>query len=328
MATQLATIERQLVSLQPRLSELLPAGSLTAERITRTVLVSIENNRGLERCSMASIMSAATTAAVLGLEVDGVSGQGHLVPFKGRAQFVAGYKGLVTLAARAGRTLEGFVVLEGDEFSFDEPTGRVEHRRQLGGEDKRRAVAFFATSRSNDAPAMLRVLSLDQVLEIRNGSQGFKSGKNSPWSTHFELMGRKSAMIRLSKDIPVLSLQLAAALETQHELGRHAHVRDAGGGVVIDGELEPAEAAAEVAPAAPAPAVAEEGTYYVRTSRGGPKRFLSFEAWHKWVVQTLVKASPAQRKKFAELNADVLGGMMEEHPEELSRVLDLIHEEE
>ena len=41
------------------------------------------------------------------LEVDGVTGQAFLIPFKGRAQLVIGYKGFNTLAARSGLTVTG-----------------------------------------------------------------------------------------------------------------------------------------------------------------------------------------------------------------------------
>jgi phage RecT family recombinase len=58
------------------------------------------------------------SAACLGLEVDGVTGQAYLIPFKGRAQLVVGYKGYNTLAARSGITITGAVVREGDEFDY------------------------------------------------------------------------------------------------------------------------------------------------------------------------------------------------------------------
>lgn len=236
MSTALATIESALTPLASRFAQLLPP-NMSPDRIIRTVLVSLENQPYLRECNLPSILQAATTAAVLGLEVDGVSGQGYLVPFKGKVQFIAGYKGLVTIAARSGRTLEGYVVREGDGFSFNEAEGWAKHDRKLGGESSRKVIAAFAISRAVGSPDMVRVMSIDELLEIRDSSGGWKSkGAASTWGTDFEAMCRKSPMRRLANDIPNLPLQLAVGLETQHDLGRSAHIDPLSRAVVIDAD--------------------------------------------------------------------------------------------
>ena len=113
MNTNLATIEHQLTAIAPNLQNVLAESGLPVERIIRTVMVSLEINSYLRNAYRNTILQAAMSAAVLGLEVDGVTGQGYLVPFAGKAQFLAGYKGYVSIASRSRRTLEGFVLREG-----------------------------------------------------------------------------------------------------------------------------------------------------------------------------------------------------------------------
>lgn len=220
----LQVLEGQLNDYAPQFLQVLPKG-MEPDRIIRTVLIACEQNPKLLQANRTSVMRSALSAATLGLEVDGVTGQGYLVPFKGRCQFIPGYKGYVTLAARGGRTLEGFVVREGDGFDFDEANGLIKHSRQLGNEDKRRVIAAYAVARSKSFPTMIKVLSLDQLLAVRNESAGYKAkGAASTWGTNFEAMCRKTPMRLMSNDLPVLGMQLANAMETQVDLGRAAYV--------------------------------------------------------------------------------------------------------
>lgn len=219
----LARVEHQLVLLKPKFLDVLPP-NLPAERIIRTVMISVGKMPSLAN-DMRSLMSAAMTAAVLGLEADGIMGQGCVVPFKGKAQFLPMIGGYCTLAARAGRTLDYQCVYEGDEFSFNLAEGYIHHEWTLG-QKRERVIGAWARSRSNDAPAMAEVMGLDEILEVRNNSAGYKRGSTSPWTTHFPAMAAKTVGRKLAKRLPVLSLQIAQALDAQHDLGRHAYVKE------------------------------------------------------------------------------------------------------
>lgn len=234
MSTDLVVIEKQLMAYRPKFEELLPA-TLPAERLIRTVMVSLEQNPTLANCNPNSIIRSAMSAAVLGLEVDGVSGQGYIVPFKGQAQFLCGYKGMVTLAARAGRTLEGHVVYAGDTFSYDEGQDTIQHRWSLES-DRERVVGAYAKSRGKGYPTLIKVLTLPAILAIKAKSAG-AGRSSSPWNTDFAAMARKSAMRALSSELPVLALHQAVQLDTQHELGHVATLDPERGGVVVEGEL-------------------------------------------------------------------------------------------
>src|SRR5215472_6358831 len=116
MSNDLVALEHQFAPLTGKFTQVLavPGVTLTAPRLIRSVLVSVERNPKLMHCTRQSLFNAAMSAACLGLECDGVTGQAFLIPFEVRgtptAQLVIGYKGYNTMAARSGITITGEVV--------------------------------------------------------------------------------------------------------------------------------------------------------------------------------------------------------------------------
>ena len=234
MGTDLVTIDRELSARKPIFAELLPA-SVTADKLLRTVVMSCERNPRLLECSVQSIVNAATTAAVLGLECDGVTGQGYIVPYKTTATFQIGYKGYNTMAARAGYTITGGVVREGDAFEYElGSTPYVRHRpmHSRGA----RIVQAWACATSNDRPPIIRVMSIEEIEDVKARSQGARK-PDSPWNDPgigYSAMCEKTCKRRLARDMPMSVLQIAAALDSAQDRGRPAHL-DARGGL-HDGE--------------------------------------------------------------------------------------------
>jgi recombination protein RecT len=236
----LTVLENQLKPLAPRFAEVL-GKTMPVERLIRTVVLSVERLPALMDCDRQSIFNAAMSAAVLGLEVDGVTGQGYLIPFKGKAQLVIGYKGYNTLAARSGLTVTGAVVREGDAFDYElGDKGFVRHKPKLG-EPGRRIVAAWAVAAAHDRPPIISVLSIDDINAIKAKSPGAKRS-DSPWndpSIGFPAMAEKSAKRRLARSMPLNVMQLAARMdEAFEEQGAAAHITP-DKGLVIDGEFSP-----------------------------------------------------------------------------------------
>ena len=155
-STALVALEEQLTPLAPRFEAAL-AGMMPVQRLIRTVMVSVERLPKLLECDRQSIFMAAMSAACLGLEVDGVTGQAFLIPFKNRAQLVIGYRGFNTLAARSGITIAGAVVREGDAFEYEKGSGAfVRHKPLLEGAAVRRIVAAWACANHADRPPVSR----------------------------------------------------------------------------------------------------------------------------------------------------------------------------
>ena len=243
MPNELQIIEQQFEPLLPALRQAL-AGTMPVERLARTVIVSCERTPKLLTADRQSLFNAAMTFAVLGLEVDGVTGQGFLVPFEDKknkrtvVQPIIGYLGYNTLGARAGMTITGRVVREGDRFEYDEGCGVVHHVRKLGNECDRRIIAAWAKAQSNDRPSIVRVLSIDELTSVRDKSQ---RGKSPPWSDPeigFPAMCEKTAKRRLRRDMPLSVYQSAARMEEAYEeQGLHSWIGP--NGVMVEGELMP-----------------------------------------------------------------------------------------
>ncbi len=252
MGTDLKVVDRELSARKAIFAELLPP-SVSPDRLARTIMMSVERNRTLLDCSIQSIVNAATTAAVLGLECDGVTGQGYLVPYKGVATFQIGYKGFNTLAARAGYTITGGVVREGDEFDYSRGTGAyLTHKPRPG--NKGRIVCAWAVAESKTRTPIVEVMDIDEVEEIRAKSPGARKA-DSPWNTHYPAMAEKSAKRRLARSMPMSVMQQGAALDANTEAGNPAWLdakgdlhREAAGpaaeGVIID--VQPVDLTAPV----------------------------------------------------------------------------------
>lgn len=164
------------------------------------------------------------------------SGQGCVVPFKGKAQPIVMVKGYTVLAGRAGYTLQGRLIREGDawrERAGSDPG--IDHEPKPGNKGK--IVGAYAVARSNSHPTLFSpVLSLDELIATRDRSQGYKSAMRNnnshPWATDFDAMCIKTPKRLLAKDIPNDMLQAASWLDTQHDLGRAAHLDPRGQGII------------------------------------------------------------------------------------------------
>lgn len=235
----LALVERDLREQAPALQQVLPR-DLPVERLMRTVIVSIDRLPALMECSKASIMNAAMTAAVLGLEVDGVTGQGYLIPFKGKAQFITGYKGLNTVASRGGLTVTAGTVREGDAFDYQEGTAAFVHHKKKLGNSRAPAIAYYAVATAPGRTPIVSLMDIDEILAVKAKSPGSKKS-DSPWNDAaigFHAMAEKTARRRLARSVPFLPLQRAVSLEDAVDMDRPAHLQQ-DGTLVIDGEASP-----------------------------------------------------------------------------------------
>lgn len=235
----LVAFEQQLQPLAPRFAEVLPA-NVKPDRLIRTVVISVERLPKLLDCDRQSLFNAAMSAAILGLEVDGVTGQAYLIPFKNRAQLVVGYKGYNTMGARSGLTVTGEAVREGDEFDYElGDRGYVRHKPILG--NKGRIIGAWASAASLHRPPIISVLGIDDILAIKAKSPGARMS-DSPWNDAaigFPAMASKSAKRRLARSMPLNVMQYAARMEEAFEEQGKPSWISADRGVIVDGEAQP-----------------------------------------------------------------------------------------
>ena len=214
----------------PKFNAVLKGTGLSGERIKQTVVNALAQTPTLWNADPTSVLNAAMTAAVLGLEVDNITGQAYITPFKGKAQLIPGYKGYITLAHNSGIALQGFVVRKNDIFNYSlgiNPT--LEHRPAAGGPSSRGEIEYvYATARSVNRPTLFQVLHIEVVHQRRAKSAGYKAfisgrSKSCVWETDYDVMCQKTAVRAMAGQLP-LNVQRAAAIEAVHENGDYAHI--------------------------------------------------------------------------------------------------------
>lgn len=238
---QADTVRGALEKLKPQLAMALPK-HLTPERLLRVTMTAVQNTPKLLDCDRTSLFAAVMTCAQLGLEPDGVLGQAYLVPFRGKVQFIPGYKGFLTLARNSGEisSIQAHEVCENDEFDYAYGLDERLHHRPAEGE-RGEVTHFYAYAKFKDGGHVFEVMTLTQVEAVRDNSEGYKAFKNgviksNPWDSHFVQMGRKTAIRRLANYLP-LSVQRAAALDAAYDDGKHG-TTDEYGDLVIEGESQ------------------------------------------------------------------------------------------
>ncbi len=100
-------------------------GERGASTYISSVLIAVADSYALQKCAPASIYTSALRAATLRLSVDPGTGQAYLVPYKGHATLIIGYKGLHDMAVRTNRYryINVSPIYEGQEVTEDQITG-------------------------------------------------------------------------------------------------------------------------------------------------------------------------------------------------------------
>lgn len=288
MTNELTLIEQNLDAITPQLEEVL-RGGMPVARLKRTVMVSMEKTPKLLQCTKQSILQSAMSAGVLGLEVDGVTGQAFLVPFGGKAQLIIGYKGYNTMAARSRYSISGDVVCENDAFRYragTEPS--IDH--MPAADNRGRVIGAWAVASHKDMPPVPSYLNLQELMAVKAKSPGAKK-KDSPWNdptVGFPAMCSKTAKRRLARSMPLNIYQWGAAMdEAFEERGLTGHVT-ADGPVIEQPPIAPASSEQ--------PALTTESVeFVVDLADGTQRKFMQAQPWIAFMQLGFSKIDEVER---------------------------------
>lgn len=199
---------------------------LSAERLIRVVLSSMQNSPEILKCIPESIILSILRAASMGLEPDGGPlGQGYLVPFWNskrnckECQFIAGYRGLIKLARNSGEVADvtAEVVYDKDEFKYSlglDPT--LIHNRNDIASDPGPLKYVYAIARFRDGQKKFVVMNRREMEQIKDSSasRNKKGELVGPWVDWEAEMWKKSAVRRLAKLLP-LSVEIKSNIEIE-----------------------------------------------------------------------------------------------------------------
>jgi recombination protein RecT len=198
-----------------RVQAILPRRSgLTPERLFGIVLDACARTPALLECEQTSIVQAVLQAAEVGLELASPLGEAYLVPFWDgkagckKAQFIAGYKGLVKLAHNSPKVIsvETVIVLRGDEFAVTRGTNAsIVHIPGAADETVENVVAAYAVAHLKHGAVQFDVMRRDKLdaLRARSKSKGRDGKEMGPWATDTIEMFKKCPLRRLSKMLPL-----------------------------------------------------------------------------------------------------------------------------
>lgn len=193
---------------------------LNVDRMQRLIMTEFSKNEKLQECSMHSIAAAVMTASQLGLEI-GVNGQAYVIPYRNKstgkmvATFVPGWKGLVDLVNRAGRSAAWTgAVFEGDEFSWELGDSPFVKHKPMGECNPDKLLYAYAIGRVNGSSwPVIECWDVKRIKAHRDKQLKANGGGDSHYSfKNFEMYARKVVLLQVLKYLPT-SVELTAAIE-------------------------------------------------------------------------------------------------------------------
>lgn len=182
---------------------------LDTNRFVRCLITSINRNPDLANADRMSVISAAMSAAQLGLEIDAVLGRAYLLPYRDKkkrlvAQLIVGYRGYVDLAYRSGQLagLQAEVVFERDHFVYSYGLNPELEHIPADEEDRGPLKYAYCVAHLKNGGSVFRVLNRSEIARHRTSSRAAAS-EYSPWTTHEAEMWRKTAIRALASLLPL-----------------------------------------------------------------------------------------------------------------------------
>lgn len=222
-ATQKAANIRALLERsKAQMSMALPK-HLTADRLLRVAMTSIQKNPKLLDCTQQSLLACVMTCAQLGLEPDQFLGQAYLVPFKNKngtviCTLIPGYRGYIALARRSGevQSVSSQVVYSKDHFLLQ--YGIEEKLEHIPADGERGDVkGAYVVFKYKDGSYSFDYMPKGDIDRIRKRS---KSAEDGPWVTDYDEMAKKTVIKRHVKLAPLsVEFAQAVALEDRANMG-------------------------------------------------------------------------------------------------------------
>lgn len=180
---------------------------LDADTFMNAAWSAIKKNPAIARCDPWSVYEAIKDAAALNLMPSSITNEGHFVPYRGKCQFIAGYKGILKLAHNSGNfsVIDVREVYTNDEFYYRyglDPT--VDHTPADG--DRGEYKGSYAVIRTKDGERKFEYLSKADAERHALRFSANKDGKTGklagPWKDHFEAMAGKTVLRKVFKYFP------------------------------------------------------------------------------------------------------------------------------
>lgn len=224
--SKLPPVAQMIYKMRSKIEMALPK-HITPERMIRMCLTSMHKRPKLQQCEQRSLVQSVIELSQLGLEPDTPLGHAWIVPYKREAQIIIGYKGMISLADRAGLVLSAEAVYEKDHFSYRLGTDpKIEHV-PYEGPDRGALRYSYAVCQFADGRITFKVCTPAEIQRAKESSASWQTGqqnkskRDSPWYTDEASMWIKTAVRRLCPLLPMTAeLARAVQLDYEQEIGR------------------------------------------------------------------------------------------------------------
>jgi len=210
----------QTKAIQGKIKRLLPE-NINFNRFLQIAINEIREKPKLLQCDPMSVIESIGQAARLGLDIGGVNGHAHLIPYGNKCQFQVGVKGLEALAKKAGvGVIESAIVYENDGFDLEYGlTKKLSHRPSFT--NRGNPICAWAMAKVDNENVFTH-MTMDEINKTKAYSKT-ASTPDSPWVKSYDEMAKKTIKKRLCKSLPQHTnnslLQEAIALDDQADAG-------------------------------------------------------------------------------------------------------------
>lgn len=151
-----------------------------------------------------SLKTAVLNVAAMGLTLRPDQKLAYLVPRNGSVCLDISYMGYVHLAteAHAIKWAKAEIVRERDTFQFNGHGKDVTHPFNPFAKDRGEIVGCYVTAMTHDGDYLVEMMSIEEIYNIRDRSEAWKSGKSCPWKTDESEMIKKTVIKRAYKSWP------------------------------------------------------------------------------------------------------------------------------
>lgn len=179
---------------------------------TSSVLTLVNNDSYLAKVEPMSILTGAMIAAQLDLPLDKNLGYAYIIPFKGKAQFILGYKGYIQLAQRSGqyKSLNVINVYEGELTKWNRLTEEIELDFDSKASD--RVIGYVAHFELLNGFKKTTYWSRDEVeAHRRKNAKGNNKSATGVWASDFDAMAQKTLLRNILSKWGILSIEMQKA---------------------------------------------------------------------------------------------------------------------
>ena len=246
------TFPKMLELYQDQVSLALPAHlRQNVGRYARLALSEFRQNEKLALCDPRSIFAAVILASQMGWELGGTLGHAYLVPYGKEAQLIPGWKGLVDLAHRSGRSpIWTGAIYEGEKFEFIHGARPDLKHVPSGEDDPAKLTHAYSVGWINGMQWPIIELWPKVKLQ-KHRDRCNKVGQKHYSFNNWEMYCRKIPLLQVVKYLPVsVEMTNALALDVAADSGQSQGltISSAAEGAVfpsqwVDMKPEPAQAA-------------------------------------------------------------------------------------